>query len=327
MNRPICTFILGNGFSQGFGFPSFKELWKDCLKISLKKNNFIDKQNFEEGLKQYPLSYFIENNICDIELLLSLWSSHIEYKREIETYSNANTTGQRHYEDYIKNLCCHLLEYGDKASLHDNFRSFITWLNNKIQNYEFRFITLNYDLVLEKIITNISKKFIYMEKSADNKNILIRKLHGSVDWFKSSGSNLTWVSTGKKIPIFKKNNNEYYYYANINNSEVPYIAFGNPVLIPPIAFKEYSIFFKEILNLTKRDLECSDYIIIVGYSFPQSDEIITQFIKNNLNSNFKKLVYINSAEKHCERVKNLFRNKIVIINKIWSINLFDKILN
>lgn len=319
--KPVCVFILGNGFSQGFCFPSFRHLWDDCLRVSSKTENI--RKYFEDCLGNYPFSYFIENNITDIELLLSVWSAYISNYEKV-TNCNTETSGRGHYEAYIENLCGHLLEYGDKA----NFSCFKEWLADKMQSFEFRFITLNYDLLLEKIISENSKSIVYLGDSTSEDSVIIRKLHGSVNWLKADTDALQREGDGWKPPILWKSEKDRIYIYKINDdySNVPYIAFNSPpVLIPPILNKDYEGIFQNLLKYAADDLQKAKFVIIVGYSFPKSDVLIREFLKSNLSSKCSKIVYINPCNKHCEEAKALFNNS-EIIKDDWNIELFNKIL-
>lgn len=317
--KPVCVFILGNGFSQGFGFPSFRKLWDDCLKISSKTEN--SRGYFEDRLGNYPLSYFRENNIADIELLLSVWSAYISSYEKVVSDYNTETSGRGHYEAYIENLCGHLLEYGDTA----NFSCFNEWLAEKMQSFEFRFITLNYDLLLEKIISKNNKNIVYLDNSTSEDCVIIRKLHGSVNWLKADTDALQRESDEWKPPILWENEKDKIYIYNINNdySNIPYNAFASPpVLIPPILNKEYEGIFRDLLKYANDDLQKAKFVIIAGYSLPKSDFLIREFLKSRRS----KFTYINPCKKHCNEAEKLFDNKLEIINEKWNIELFNRIL-
>jgi len=328
MKKATCVFILGNGFSQGVSFPNSKQLWRDCLVASTKTNL---QGYFDECLDKYPLSYFRDNNIEDIELLLSVWSSYIEnYKRFYPDCSPAQST-QGNYEAYIQNLCGHLLEYGDNAINDVSYDSFKIWLNNKMSDFEFRFVTLNYDLVLERIITEIGRKFIYLEDPGDENTIFIRKLHGSANWLKSNSSGVMREYDGWKPKIlWKYEDSKYCYNINDNFSEIPYIAFERlPALIPPIFNKEYKEIFRKLLGFVSKDLIEAKYVIIVGYSLPSSDLLIRRILEDYAKSETAhclKLAYINPDPKCCKKSKELLGDKLEVVNSQWNTEIFDKIL-
>lgn len=326
MNKPVCVFILGNGFSQGFGFPSFRQLWDDCLRVSPKTECL--RGYFEDRTGNYPLSYFRENSIADIELLLSVWSAYIStYEKIVPGYNN-ETSGRGHYEAYIVNLCSHLLEYGDKASDSPNFTPFKKWLADKMQSFEFRFITLNYDLLLEKIISENNKNIVYLGGSTSEDCVIIRKLHGSVNWLKADTDALQREGDGWGPPILWRSERDRIFVYNINDdySNVPYIAFNSPpVLIPPILNKEYEGIFRDLLKYAADDFQKAKFVIIVGYSLPKSDILIREFLRYSSKNNLR-FVYINPCEKHCEEAKALFSNRLEIIKNEWDIELFNRIL-
>ncbi len=326
MKKPTCVFILGNGFSQGIDFPSFHQLWKDCLRLSSKTGD--SEPYFKELLGNYPLSYFQEKNITDIELLLSVWSIYIDSYKKIIPDGEASGSGD--YDAYIENLCCHLLEYGDKATANSNYALFKKWLAEKMEFFEFRFMTLNYDLLLEKIVNENKSDIVYLGDPTRENSVTIRKLHGSVNWLKSDKGGLERTD-GWKPPILWNSEKLYIYNINDDYSNVPYSAFGphSQVLIPPTLNKEYEGIFQELLKFAVNDLQKAKFVIIVGYSLPKADILIREVLKNyshNLSSGWSKFIYINPSQQHCEEAKELLNGNLEIIDKKWDIELFNEIL-
>lgn len=324
MAKPICVFILGNGFSQGFGFPSFEKLWDECLSVSSKTQDI--KGYFEQGLEKYPLAYFRKKNIRDIELLLSIWSAYIANYEEIID-CNAHTSGRGYYEDYLENLCGHLLAYGDNLLSNKYYSQFKAWFDGRLSDFEMRFITLNYDLVLERMISEIGKQVLYFGDIGNKNSIFIRKLHGSINWLKADTQHLQ-RKDGWKPPIIWNNGKEFIYNYNADYSFVPYIAFRSPpVIIPPVVNKEYGGIFAELLNVAKADLKKAEVVIMVGYSLPPSDIVIKKIIEQNLSPDTR-FIYVNSCKEHCEQALKLLSlgKKFALEDKKWSIEIFDKIL-
>jgi len=330
MDKTICVFIVGNGFSQGFGFPSLKKLWDICLQVSSKA--FDIKGHFEQSLDKYPLSYFRKNNIKDIELLLSVWSAYIaNYENTIPDFNN-HVSGRGYYEDYLENLCGHLLEYGDGVPKYANYSNFKNWLKKEMDNFDFRFITLNYDLVLEKIVSEIGKKAAYFGDNEAEDVVFIRKLHGSVNWLRADTPNLQ-RQDGWKPPIIWSNQkeNEYIYNFDADYSSVPFIAFSAPpVIIPPIVNKEYTGIFNEILQFALADLKKAKFVFVVGYSLPESDLLIRKFLQDYSRhslSTGSRFVYINSTPEHCKEALKVLTGRVEFRDREWSVEIFNEILD
>lgn len=328
MDKPICVFIVGNGFSQGFGFPSLKKLWDICLQVSSKALDI--KGHFEQSLDKYPLSYFRKNNIKDIELLLSVWSAYIaNYENTIPDFNN-HVSGRGYYEDYLENLCGHLLEYGDIAPKSANYLNFKNWLKKEMDNYDFRFITLNYDLVIEKVVSEIGKKPAYFGDSETGDAVFIRKLHGSANWLRADTPDLQ-RQDGWRIIWSNEKEKEYIYNFDADYSSVPFIAFcAPPVIIPPIINKEYSGIFKEIVQFALADLKRAKFVFVVGYSLPESDLLIRKFLQDCSRDSFStgsRFIYINSASEHCKEAFKVLTGKVEFRDKEWSAEIFDSILN
>ena len=327
VNKPICVLILGNGFSQGFGFPSSTELWDCCLQASSKIQGKARYFEFDYA-NRYPLSYFQEKQIKDIELLLSIWHGCIVARKQFLDVNDVNSEefGQKHYEVYIQNLCGHLLEYGDKAMEDKNGKisEFQQWLLKQLSSFEIRFVTLNYDLLLERIITNIGKQFFYFGEPVNDNHVVLRKPHGSANWLKTNNHPLQ-REDGWRPPLIWQENGEYVYNINDDYSNVPYIGFKPlPVLIPPVVNKEYSSLFQAVLKSADNDLHKATSVIIVGYSFPESDIVIRRVIEEN-SSRGSNFVYINSNANHCDEAKKLLGDKLSVINKAWDIEILNKV--
>ncbi|MEW6074814.1 MAG: SIR2 family protein [Candidatus Omnitrophota bacterium] len=327
MQKPVCVFIVGNGFSQGFGFPSSLELWDICLSA-----RHPVPQYFNQCLKKYPISYFRNNNIRDIELLLSIWSAYIDnYQDLIPNFNNQNS-GRGYYEAYLDNLCGHLLELGNKASRDKRYHDFKKWLSGKMSQFEIRFITLNYDLVLEKMISEIGKNVVYLGSVVDASGVFIRKLHGSANWLKANVPNMNMANDWKPHVIWKNGNSQEYVYSFNNYSSVPHIAFRSPpVIIPPLIQKNYKGIFAELVRLAKADLKIAKFVFVVGYSLPAADIFIRELLKDysqSIPARGTKFVYINSNQDHCAEAKKSIggSNRLICINEAWNTVIFDTLI-
>jgi len=184
--RDACVLILGNGFSMGFGFPGPGQLWEDCLKPPSGPVRAW-KGVFEEALNKYPLSYFRENNKTDIELLLSTWHSYVAGRELEDPGLHYSESGRGGYLAYLNNLQGNLLQYSKNAIHHHNFQDFGTWLADRLRTTAIRFLTFNYDLVLEWVINCwIRRNIVYLGAHQNADALVIRKLHGSVHWLRAS---------------------------------------------------------------------------------------------------------------------------------------------
>lgn len=336
MEKSKIIFFLGNGFSQGFGFPSFRELWKICLDPQHEQyKHFLD-----EAKNHYPLNYFIKENITDIELLLTVWKSYSEAYKE---YTNAYESGRGYFEHYVKNLCAWLHKHTVDSTEFALFNRFMNWFREIESKYQIIFLTTNYDLLIEKVLLDCSIPYHYV--GTKTASIPIRKLHGSLSWFSTSSIIGNVLNAATYTPIFKGDNEDAFTYDfSADCLQYPTLAgvhmqFGSQLyktnvtplttLIPPVIGKKYEELFHSILLSTVKDFEDFDSFIIIGYSFPESDPIIRDEIISIYRENFKagsKLVYINNDQSACNRVGQLFEQKIEIICDKWNLDHIRRLI-
>jgi len=180
VKKQKLIFLLGNGFPQGFGFPGMSELWDKCL---VPEDDYY-KNALEEAKSRYPLAYFVDKGIKEMELALTVWKTYYESHEE-DILSNAAKSGRGNFEDYIENMCAWLHQYTIKNGQQDLYGEIKLWLKEMADKYEVAFITTNYDLLIERIISDNSQKYHYLERTEAG-SIPIRKIHGSISWFSSS---------------------------------------------------------------------------------------------------------------------------------------------
>lgn len=340
MRKPRIIFFLGNGFSQGFGFPNMNELWDICLK----PNHEYYRGSLEEARSRYPLSHFITRSIHDIELLLTVWRSHYKSHETYVSNSNAHDSGRGCFEDYVENMCGWLHSYTLKGAKIDIFSALKEWLKDAATKYTMIFITTNYDLLLEKALSDNSLKYHYIETEKID-SISIRKLHGSISWFSSSQAILREHNSFRYSSFFKgEGKNSYVYDFSHDCLSFPILAgthmqFGSQLrsdnvvpiftIIPPVIGKEYNELFGSIIGSTKQDFRDFDYFVIIGYSFPDADPVIKDTIINFYNEykcENSKIICINENKDVCNKINRLFGNKVKNIREKWNVTHIRNLL-
>lgn len=336
MRKQKILFFLGNGFSQGFDFPSMIDFWDLCLE---PRNQFY-KELLREAKERYPLKYFIDDiKIKDIELLLTIWRDYSEAYEEI---TNAAQSGRGHYQAYVANLCDLLQTYTlDAINNSTLFSAFQGWLKTIESKYEIIFITTNYDLLLEKIIENCSWRY-HLIGNKEN-SVSLRKLHGSISWFVSSSSSITKARADIKYEFFFESSNKKflaydiaYDCLRVKSMQGLQIQFkpqvdkySMPTLIPPTIGKKYTGLFNHIIASISHDFQGLDQIII-GYSFPDSDPIVRDIVmaecKKNRYGN-REVTYINKNPDICDKVKKIFEGNVNIISQKWDLEILKTLLN
>lgn len=333
MKKKKIIFFLGNGFSQGFGFPNMNELWDICLK----PNHQYYEDSLKEAKNRYPLAYLITRDVCDIELLLTTWKSYYESYENYIPSSNANKSGRGYFYDYVENMNGWLHLYTLRSTKLPLFNEFKGWLKETLSKFEITFITTNYDLLLEKILLDNTFKYHYIE-SKEIGSIPIRKVHGSISWFSSAQPILREYESFPLNSFFKsKEKKSYVYDLSSNCLSFPTLAkihmqFGSQLrsdnvvpistIIPPVIGKDYNELFNSIILSTIQDFENFAYFVIIGYSFPEADPVVKDiFVEfyNKYKTQDSKVININKSVNACEKINHIFKGNIEVIKEKWNV--------
>lgn len=317
----LKTFILGSGFSKPAGFPLGNELfqlikdevgsddYKNILKPDIDnylryQQSFNNKVN-NNKVKNIDFERFI--TFLDIKYLLQLNGS--------DTWSNFGNRSQVLIKNTLAKMFTNCLnKYNIKDTVYTEFA-----LNLKPNDVV---LTFNYDTLLEKALDETGKRYrLYPsryknmhsngggESGDSHDEIIILKLHGSIDWFdiipyeKSYTSIKYYKNFSFKNTAFTSHSNElekivdepypsYSYLQNIYRmkkidkylkisgnsvSEAPLIIspsyqkipYLNPLIDLWYGLNKYAIF---------------NDVIIIGYSIPEYDEYIRVPILNMINN-------------------------------------------
>ena len=326
MSSGKVVFLVGNGFSQGLGFPSMKQLWERSLQSSDTRYNSSDTRYnrfLEEAKGRYPLSRFIREGeaINDLELLLTVWSVYLE------TYGSdvSNTeSGRGHYEKYIENLCNWLRHFtlaGRDTTEFNDFKSLISELLETRRPVVF--ITTNYDLLVEALLLKLGRSPVFMNDANEGKSnsIPVRKLHGSISWFCSSDAMRQANPRHEMCTVFKGTLPKCFVYDVSEDWLDPSILQGTPsptsqvhstnvaplgTLIPPVINKKYNELFDTVMRHAWQDLEGVDRLVIVGYSFPEADPVVCGHIVNACQKYMTResqALFINESTEACSRAQ------------------------
>lgn len=321
--RPIMVVLVGAGFSKGFGFPITSGLKDDSL-TKCSNPSFSDHHFFEESLSEYPISEFKKGKggIPDIEYLLTVWNGYQEQVRIADQDEYAKELWR--YGAFIRNLVCHLYRYGNEIFANTEytarFEDLKKWLKIASQKYDIRFLTFNYDLILENLIKSSGLKYCYLGRSNEFM-IPIRKLHGSINWY-NYGSKL------KDYELLYNGQNQFVHCSPDLKSLSFTDPLNPPVIVPPQAQKEYQGLQRYIWSFGLGDIINASKVLIVGYSFPMLDAYARITLRSELNNRDKTMWYINPNQSDCSRVANILNLKTKdIIEENWSIDHFYKFLS
>jgi hypothetical protein len=134
--------------------------------------------------------------------------------------------------------------------IHDDderWRPYKQWCSTLEPNRD-TIITLNYDLVLEKL--GGTRLSIVMPRSANRDKVRVLKLHGSIDWQEVDGS-ISYSSAERLLA---------------SEDSVPLIAAPGRSKTAAVGTT-----LKPLWDMAIKALQQADAIVMLGYSFPQTD--------------------------------------------------------
>jgi len=319
------VFFLGAGFSKAI-IPEYPTLY-ELSKYIEDKFQFEKKSVDKHYRDEVPHAY--KNNI---ETLLTYLSSSLPFKTDVQIY-----TDQALYKNITEKLADYFIEQiiSNSKKLEAVTQS-ISPLLNFIRQNNCTCITLNYDLLLENLIsqhclksdsriilnyekfykmpiTPLRDRHSYSRCYNSGDDFLIEelpniiKLHGSINWLYSG---MTPID-----PIYCKNFDR-------NQEEDCLSSDLKTFIVPPVLDKN-SQYFNIVLKALWRnayDKLCNaENIYIYGFSFPTTDLSIKFLFQNAIENNpYVKIYVINtkaSSEKNnkdyiIERYENIFgKNK------------------
>lgn len=306
-----AVFFLGAGFSKAVipSFPTLQELTDEI------------RYNFE-GEKQSVKNHFYteipEQYKQNIEHLLTFLSSNLPFKTDVQMSAD---------DALYKDLKNKIANYFEQRTY--NLKDFNkgTLFCHYLDKYKIPCITLNYDLLLEKLFVDYfaRQKFpsittyeyfykspvtslYYRQKTgafgfasvedelqAENRFPAILKLHGSINWL-YAGISQTDPVYCKIIPF---NPNDEYLTKDLQ-----------PMIVPPVMDKT-SIYNHTILKAVWRQaydaLKEAKEIYICGFSFPETDLSVRFLFQSALenNINLQKIYFINTGN-NLEKKKKHF---------------------
>jgi hypothetical protein len=194
-------FVLGAGFSRPAGLPLAADLYS-LVKNEIEIRYGIDTK-FHRDVGEY-LNYRracdgieIEENEIDLESLMSFWDiEHFLWLRGSDTWSDEGNESQLMTRSAIGKIIQNRTPPKDK--LPEAYYRFAESLSTTDI-----VITFNYDVILERALDYIGKPYRLFPNryksigshsstvDSDTEEVVILKLHGSVDWF-SNKQFLEW---------------------------------------------------------------------------------------------------------------------------------------
>ncbi len=325
------VFVLGAGFSHQAGLPLGNELFVRIIQESKKGvlyENILkaDIEDYIDYIKATSGKQIIESEI-DLEKFASFLDiQHLLYLRGSDTWSSEGNRSQI----VIRNLIGLILN-NKIENMNDSEMSLYNKFASKLDTKDF-VITFNYDTILEKALEAINKPYrlfpqrfsaihsTWGEVDTTHEEVVILKLHGSIDWFDITAFNreishihseknyqkphhIIFSNLDKFYPdkiidepyfqdsklqnIYKIKNLDRYYSTATLVEEVPLIVSPSYVKI------SYLNPLEELWGAFHGSGMLNSGIAIIGFSIPEHDEYIKQplysMITDFLNSDTKKI--------------------------------------
>jgi integrase len=199
-DRRFRTFIIGAGFSVPAGLPLAGELWREVLSRADKLpgvHNFIrdDLNRFREfkaatGQEEPP-----DDEIEFEEFLGYLDIEHFLWLQGSDTFSSAGNKGQLLIRWLIGQILWERQQAG-RSSRPEAYRRFA----DQIRGSDY-ILTFNYDTLIEEALESVGRPYrlfpdrlesveplsATIDSSRDEVEVVVLKLHGSIDWFDRRG--------------------------------------------------------------------------------------------------------------------------------------------
>lgn len=338
MTKPVTCLFLGSGASHALaGIPMQREFL--CSVLTKERARWIDDdckiKDFDMKIGNSELSSWMLN-VGDIELCMS----HLHNVAYTNSQSNESlSAAEKHARRAIVNLRAAVADYLRKVKLkRDINKKFYDWIKKMNgENTPLMILTTNYDLVLEKMLSENSmgwcypnipvsggKNEYYPDSPTTSNNrrepIPIYKLHGSISWLEErliNGEQLRSLHPPEVDPLpvssrLKKPGKE--------NGPWAYLfkwkgRLYNPILVPFLFQKDdwlehgrWGKIFKTHWEGAKKHLSENrlQKIYFLGYSLPQADYHMLSWLLNLLrNSKNPNITIVCKGEN--ERLEKVLR--------------------
>jgi NAD-dependent SIR2 family protein deacetylase len=216
-----------------------------------------------------------------------------------------------------------------KASTNYSEGSFDTYrriIQRLAANNGATFITLNYDLAIEKALQHFDARGMpdyiadYRTSEQENMNKEVRgkvllKLHGSVNWTYCEKCKTLKSFPDEITPLELEGNRHLCHAMNC-------IEKAQNVLIPPTWYKyNTSEVFTRIWARAIEEISKATHLLMIGYSFPRTDAFFDQLLTLALKkSKNLKQVYVVNTDKNIEEVLGDLFDKHFLSRSVVSIN-------
>jgi hypothetical protein len=277
------VFIIGAGVSASCGIAVASQI----LRESMLRLEGIDTQqvkkvhkllrylypNFDNSLRNYP-------NIEDFLNLLEMAK-----KFNSEEFIASDLWAEPKLDD-VKNITLKAVTEYIWQLMADTKRQQIIrdFVRENLREGD-TVVTFNWDLTFERALEEYPRDpgFFYKYSSRrERKYLALLKPHGSIDWFARKAVHS--LVSKSDIGIL---DDDLCYYPRFNRAENPRLAEMPPVIIPPVAEKEFEFpFLKRTWRYVFRAVTDATDLHVIGYSLPKEDQfarfVFRRAIRNNI---------------------------------------------
>ncbi len=311
------VYILGAGFSANANIPLTSSLLNEAINLIKEEDRFIyDDLNYL--VEAY---YKIESTTIDYRFInLSELLTILHYE-EISSYSSKNKTeiGKSKIISALRYYLCKVIVRSTPKNneLPEFYNKFV----KKLNPFDI-VLSFNWDCLLEIALKNNGISFNHSFQFQDN--IMVAKLHGSVNWTytKEDNLNLEWKPIGL---IEHSNENEIYFSNDLWNIDKWQYSFSDsnlsPLIVMPGLGKSFDVlklscywsnlsysvgFAKQIfilgLGLSADDFLLSKMLMSILPPIPKDTEIIIVNPDPYIRSQYSFLVGDNKAKFICKKL-------------------------
>lgn len=324
------VFFLGAGSSVPSNIPPVGGLLDELIMRARKiQNSDINRlvdfcenneiENIEDVLTAvYLAEYATKNN--KVKSLVD----HFLYPSENSGEKGLNSPSVSFLNETLQTLFGLLMSTmitADPNRIHEEIIDF-----TKDRSGDTSIITTNYDGCMDEAILNsdfevsgllkesdsmfpeqVSLSELAEDEDSDDRRerntIELIKMHGSINW--------TYCESCQQTAAYNLKDLKHSY----NNDVISYPVVGicphcggrrRPLLIPPISFK--LLRYPDLIQLwegARENIISSDYIIVVGYSFSDSDTYITNMVYGSMIENEdQKLIVVDPSEELVPRIRD-----------------------
>lgn len=338
------AFLLGAGASAQGGCPVMSDFFRaadtlhnhgllsdlstefDAIRdarerlFKVKSKTGIDIENLEQVFNAIEMAIFLEQDFADdqgsdaVELksaLISLIAAVLQ-----RTQASMPTEAPRHIKSTTGAALANESMKVRGPEGYDEFARLTSQLRESAPAIEVGVITFNYDVGLEHALLAHGVPFEYSFGEPNPGHVPIFKLHGSVNWFLEPDGeqvevqhvDLAWLSTiVRRWPIDAQRRD----IKIIDVKEIGCLQ-RTPLIIPP---SESKAALREPLGGMWREasrfLSYADYVAIIGYSLPNTDEFFRQFFNVSMMSDrLVRRVFVANRERADSLVWSRYRELV-----------------